>query len=126
MTGHLLTMKDARAAFSVWHATYIAGRGFPRRGVSDPFWWHVFSFDLAPSIGGADARAAYDDAVAGGGEFLVLHGEKRSFVVERYRDVLPDFQGSDRVVFPPDASWTMCFTHEARLGPYFARAPAIP
>ena len=85
--------------------------------------WHVFSYGDARSKSGARALELYQHERPA--SFLVW---PEAPTVPMYRcsgGTVPVFSTSaaDVLVFPPDLSWTMAFTHELGLGlgPYFSR-----
>jgi hypothetical protein len=84
------------------------------------FDWHAFSEGFARAVDGDAARNEYrrrqDEK-----EIIVLVGSVPRQGFRCSGDMLPIFDGKalDVHVVASDFSWTMVFTHESYLGPYF-------
>lgn len=85
----------------------------------DQYPWHLFSFNVVPSLLGEAALKKY--ASKKDEEFYVIDlvgGDG----IRCLSDLKPDFgpARSEIYVFPEDLSWTMVFTHEyGWFGPYY-------
>jgi hypothetical protein len=85
------------------------------------FDWHAFSEGLASAHSGDEARSEYRRRQPTE-EFLVLVGPTPHEGFACKSDALPWMEGKglDLYVVAPNFSWTMVFTHEDYVGPYFA------
>ncbi len=105
-----------------WRQVYAIGlhaaRGRWKRGQYE---WHVFSFRHCPALSGKKATAAYLEQHST--ELIVCPETERLNAIRLKGTGLPDFRalGEDIYVWPVDVAWTMAFTHEFGLGPYFSR-----
>lgn len=88
--------------------------------VHNRFRWHGFSYELEPSIWGAEAMDAYMEQWSA--EFVVFDEDltcSYSCKARRYPDLAP--LGWDIYVAHHNMKWTMVFTHEQPdIGPFFA------
>jgi len=85
------------------------------------FDWHAFSEGFAPACSGDEARSEYRRRERAQ-ELLVLVGPAPHGGFACRSATLPwvEGKGLDVYVVPPNFSWTMVFTHEGYIGPYFA------
>jgi hypothetical protein len=85
------------------------------------FDWHAFSEGFAPACSADDARSEYRRRQRAQ-EFFVLVGPAPHDGFSCRSDTLPWIEGKglDIYVVAQDFSWTMVFTHEGYIGPYFA------
>ena len=85
------------------------------------FDWHAFSYNFAQYKEGSNAYESYKRIKEQ--NFIIISEDEGSpsfsCTSERAPD-LSNFMG-DYYVFPETLEWTMVFTHEDGLGPYFAR-----
>lgn len=96
--------------------------------------WHTFSYGYAQSLRGARAESAYAEALA---EHFILASSNEEIPFYQCRaNNLPESDLLQRLieenpalldiyVFPLDLEWTMVFTHETNIGPFFAWAESI-
>ena len=86
--------------------------------------WHVFTYRYSRYIAeGSDAVALYKDQAA---TDLVVMFDNGSEVCLADFDVAPRPNRSyDLYVCDREMTWTMVFTHEDELGPFFARADSV-
>jgi len=98
--------------------------------------WHIFSWELVPHLGGAEADAAYAaaedaevllfaDGYSGGGKPTQIRDLQ--LIAKPGLDELPKLckklKIQDLYITATDYSWTYVQTHEGYLGPYFCRRP---
>ncbi|MBQ3111793.1 MAG: DUF4275 family protein [Firmicutes bacterium] len=98
--------------------------------------WHIFSWELAPHLSGAEADAAYAaaedaevllfaDGYSGGGKPTQIRDLQ--LIAKPGLDELPKLckklKIQDLYITATDYSWTYVQTHEGYLGPYFCRRP---
>jgi hypothetical protein len=85
------------------------------------FDWHTFSYDFAKYKGGANAFELYKQIDVQDYFIISEDEDSPSFLCSSAK--VPDFSNlwGDFYVFPETVEWTMVFTHEDGLGPYFSR-----
>lgn len=118
-----LVGRELRVARMRWRERY-AQATFRRTGrwVRDGFDWHVFSFGDVPARRGDAARRAYA-AVTSPQVVLLSDGPSHhgfGLAATLATPPWPCFDGIDVLVIDSAYTWTMAFTHESELGPYFA------
>lgn len=122
--GERLKHRDAVRMKQRWRETFATplyqAEGVWSIGSHD---WHVFSYRYSRHTAGAEALKLYGKQaptnllVILDPDFLVLAGDF---------DAVPHAApGHDVYVCDAGMTWTMVFTHESELGPYFARADSI-
>ena len=121
-----LTRPAASGLFSAWCQAFLgnvlmATGKYRYRDLH----WHAFSYDLVPSVEGQKALNAYRGLAA---QPVVVIPEEwsRGCGVRCSGAELPDLSDycDDLYVFPESLDWSMAFTHELSVGPYFVREPA--
>ena len=86
------------------------------------FDWHAFSFGFTKCARNAEALEHFGRVVARDYLFTPLYPDEAG---NRCRGgALPSYfgLGVDRYLFDPACTWTMVFTHEAELGPYYCES----
>jgi hypothetical protein len=85
------------------------------------FDWHAFCGASTTASSGDEARSEYRRRQCPQ-EFFVLVGPVPHDGFSCRSETLPSMEGKglDVYVVPQDFAWTMVFTHEAYLGPFFA------
>ncbi len=83
--------------------------------------WHAFSYGLVPAHQGHRAFEAFD-IVRDTPLLLVPESWQASCGVKLANPNSADFSevADDVYVFPESLEWTMVFTHEPNIGPYFS------
>jgi hypothetical protein len=105
--------QETRQWSEKWMAVYV---GHTLVSGIRRYLWHTFSAGNYPAVTGAEAERLYESHQ--GQEILVLSSDRGAAVLT---NALPTWCSlMDYCVFPPDLAWTMAFTHEGWLGPYFA------
>ncbi len=85
--------------------------------------WHVFSYRYSRHTAGAEAVKLYDQQVPTN---LLVMLDPDLLAITGDFDAMPHAgPGHDVYVCDSEMTWTMVFTHEPDLGPYFARAATI-
>lgn len=85
--------------------------------------WHAYSYEFTRAVEGARAFAEYEARACT--DYLVLSAWTSATFGFRCIGHLPDLRGKrwDLIVFPPELTWSMVFSHEDRCGPYFQENP---
>ena len=102
-----------------------------KENYSDQFRWHLFSFDLLPSLKGDEAKAAFDKEEKHE-LYLFFEYAEETYIIGNAnlltaKDVDELFKkssidSSDFYFFDPLHQWTYVVPHEEELGPYFYKA----
>lgn len=84
------------------------------------FDWHTFSYDFAIYKSGARAMGFYSKIDER--NYIIISEDSDSPSFSCSSDKLPDLSNvlGDYYIYPETVEWTMVFTHEESLGPYFA------
>lgn len=119
---HGLPRKEAFRVQREWLARFASNvKEQKKKWVFLDYMWHGFSYEMQPCKAGTRARAAY--AAQELEEFCVFdEGARHGYACTS--SSWPDFSDlhDELYVFPKSMRWTMVFTHELSLGPYFAEA----
>ena len=125
LRGQWLTHRDVRRLKERWRKAFAAplhqATGAWSLGQHD---WHVFSHGYSVhEAQGIDAIRQYDSQVPTDlivlwdHDFVAFQGD---FALMPHARV-----GHDVYVFDEELTWTMAFTHELELGPFFATAASV-
>ena len=122
--GERLKHRDAVRLKQRWRETFATPlyetEGTWSTGSHD---WHVFSYRYSRHAAGAEALKLYEKQVPTN---LLVILDPDLLVIAGDFDAMPHAApGHDVYVCDAEMTWTMVFTHEPDLGPYFARADSI-
>lgn len=84
------------------------------------FLWHIFSFEIIPSLVGTEARKAFDQCPKNEVYAFFQHKDEAFLIKNPSLLKSQDFDMDDDIyIFDAIEKWTYIHTHEEQCGPYF-------